>query len=174
VRPVANGRVQITLDETRQRIVSGGLDEQPIRDLLMEAVRDPNDPGLRADSVDLLNARVNARENARGSSADIRDVLVYTLQHDQNIGVRFKAMEGLKAFAQEPEVRKALSQTLLSDANPGIRAQAIDLLIQASGENLDRQVIGALQELMLREDNAGVRQRCQRVLASFNASPGIY
>jgi hypothetical protein len=166
VRPSADGRVQITVDETRQRIVSGGLDDQPIRELLMEAIRDPNDPGLRADSVDLLNTRAQ--------SADVRDALVYTLQHDQNIGVRFKAIEGLKAFAREPEVRSALSETLLSDSNPGIRTQAIDLLIQGSGENLDRQVIGTLQQLMLREDNAGVRQRCQRVLASFNASPGIY
>jgi len=162
--------VQITVDETRQRIVSGGLDEQPIRELLMEAVRDPNDPGLRADSVDLLNTRVNAP----AQSAEIRDALVYTLQHDQIDGVRFKAMEGLKAFAHEPEVRRALSETLLSDANAGIRTQAIDLLIQGSGENLDRQVIGTLQELMRREDNAGIKQRCQRVLASFNASPGIY
>jgi hypothetical protein len=170
VRPGANGRVQITVDETRQRIVSGGLDEQPIRELLMEAVRDPNDPGLRADSVDLLNTRANTP----AQSAEIRDALVYTLQNDQNIGVRFKALEGLKAFVHEPEVRSALSQTLLSDANPGIRKQAIDLLIQGSGENLDRQVIGTLQQLMLHEDNAGIRQRCQRVLASFNASPGIY
>jgi anti-sigma factor RsiW len=178
VRPGANGRVQITVDETRQRIVSGGLDEQPIKELLMEAARDPNDPGLRADSVDLLNSQVNSgvnsRVNAPAQSADIRDVLIFTLQHDQNTGVRFKAMDGLKAFAHEPEVRRALSETLLSDANPGIRAQAIDLLIQGSGENLDRQVIGTLQELMLREDNAGIKQRCQRVLASFNASPGIY
>lgn len=170
VRPDANGRVQITLDETRQRIVSGGLDEQPIRDLLMEAVRDPNDPGLRADSVDLLNSRVNTP----AQSAEIRDALVYTLQHDENTGVRFKAMEGLKTFAQEPEVRKALSETLLTDANAGIRSRAIDLLTQGSGDNLDRQVIGTLQELMRREDNAGIKQRCQRVLASFNASPGIY
>jgi anti-sigma factor RsiW len=170
VRPGANGRVQITLDETRQRIVSGGLDEQPIRELLMEAVRDPNDPGLRADSVDLLNTRVNTP----AQSVEIRDALIYTLQNDQNHGVRFKALEGLKAFAHDPEVRSALSQTLLSDDDPGIRTQAIDLLIQGSGENLDRQVIGTLQQLMLHEDNAGVRQRCQRVLASFNASPGIY
>ncbi len=88
--------------------------------------------------------------------------------------MRFKALEGLKAFAQDPEVRSALSQTLLSDDDPGIRTQAIELLIQGSGENLDRQVIGTLQQVMLHEDNAGVRQKCQRVLASFNASPGIY
>ncbi len=174
VRSGAKGRVQITVDETRQRIVSGRLDEQPIQELLMEAVRDPNDDGLRADSVDLLNSRTNMRTNAPAQAAEIRDALVYTLQHDQNIGVRFKALEGLKTFAQQPEVQRALSETLLSDSNPGIRTQAIDLLIQGSGENLDRQVIGTLQQLMLREDNAGVRQRCQRVLASFNASPGIY
>ena len=52
-------------------------------------------------------------------SADVRDALMFALQHDQNAGVRMKAMEGLKPFAAQPEVRTALTQVLLSDSNPG-------------------------------------------------------
>lgn len=166
VQADGNGGVRIVLDETRQRTISGRADDQKIRALLMEAVRDPSDPGLRAQSVDILTKRAQ--------SADIRDALIYTLESDPNAGLRFKAIEALKAFAQEPEVRSALSQTLLSDANPGIRTQAIDLLTQGSGEKLDRQTIGTLQQVMLREDNAGVREGVQRVLASYHASPGMY
>jgi hypothetical protein len=43
------------LDETRQRIVSGGLNDQKIRILLLAAAKDPSDPGLRAETVDILN-----------------------------------------------------------------------------------------------------------------------
>lgn len=162
----ASGRVRIVLDETRQRTVYGSLDDRQIQALLIQAMSDSGDPGLRAQSVDLLNAQ-QARSN------DVRDLLILAL-NDQDDGVRFKAIEGLKDFAQDQEVQTAVSKALLADTNPGIRMKAIDLLTQGSGENLNRQVIGTLQQLMEHEDNSGLRQRCERVLASFNASPGIY
>jgi hypothetical protein len=166
VQPGANGRVQIVVDTTQQQTVSGSVDDQRIRSLLLQAAKDPSDPGVRAESVDLLNSRAE--------SPDVRETLVYALRHDQNAGVRLKAMEGLKEYVGQPDVRSALSQALLSDSNPGVRTQAIDLLAQEPGNMFDRQTIGVLQELMLREDNAYVRQRCQRVLTSLNASPEIY
>lgn len=169
VEPGPNGEVQIVLDETRQRTVSGDLDDQNIRVLLLSAAKDPSDPGLRYETVGILNDRAQA--------AEVRDTLIYALEHDENAGVRLKAMDGLRPFVQEPEVRKALSGVLLSDGNPGMRTQAIDLLTKGVGESsngLDRDVIGTLQELMNREDNAYVRQRGERVLQLVNASQETY
>lgn len=174
VEPGPNGGVQIVLDETRQRTVSGGLDDQNIRVLLLSAAKDPSDPGLRYETVGILNDRAQA--------AEVRDTLIYALEHDENAGVRLKAMDGLKPFVQQPEVRKALSGVLLSDGNPGMRTQAIDLLTQGVGEGtgdttgnaLDRDMIGTLQELMNRENNAYVRQRGERVLQLVNASRDTY
>jgi len=166
VAPDANGRIQIVLDETRQRTITGALDDQNIRALLLAAAKDPEDPGLRAETVDILNAHAQA--------ADVRGALLYALRHAENAGVRLKAMQGLKPFARQPEVRTALAQVLLGDENPGLRTQAIDLLTADNGEALDRQVIGTLQELMRTESNTYVRQRSQRVLETSNASPEIY
>jgi hypothetical protein len=169
VEPGPHGAVQIVLDETRQRIVSGDLDDQNIRVLLLSAAKDPSDPGLRYETVGILNDRAQA--------AEVRDTLIYALQHDENAGVRLKAMDGLRPFVQQPEVRKALSGVLLSDGNPGMRTQAIDLLTKGVGESsngLDRDVIGTLQELMNRENNAYVRQRGERVLQLVNASQETY
>jgi hypothetical protein len=174
VEPGPNGGVQIVLDETRQRTVSGGLDDQNIRVLLLSAAKDPSDPGLRYETVGILNDRAQATE--------VRDTLIYALEHDENAGVRLKAMDGLKPFVRQPEVRKALSGVLLSDGNPGMRTQAIDLLTQGVGETtgnttangLDRDIIGTLQELMNRENNAYVRQRGERVLQLVNASQETY
>ena len=170
VEPGPNGGVQIVLDETRQRTVSGGLDDQNIRVLLLSAAKDPSDPGLRYETVGILNDRAQA--------AEVRDTLIYALEHDENAGVRLKAMDGLKPFVQQPEVRKALSGVLLTDGNPGMRTQAIDLLTQGVGDStnnaLDRDIIGTLQELMNRENNAYVRQRGERVLQLVNASQGTY
>jgi hypothetical protein len=165
-----DGSVRIVVDETRQKTVSGNLDDLRIKNLLLEAVRDPRNPGLRADSASLLSQRAQ--------SAEIRGALVYLVGHDPYDGVRLKAMEGLKAFATDPEVRVALSQALLNDANPGVRTQAIDMLIPGPGDhafpNIDQAMIGTLQELMQRENNPSVRQRGQRVLEAINASAEIY
>jgi hypothetical protein len=173
VEPAADGRIQIVLDETRQRIVSGRVDDQQIRGLLLAAAKDPSDPGLRAETVEILNTRAQ--------SADVRDALIFAVQHDVNAGVRLRALEGLKPFALQPEVRTALTQVLLADSNPGLRTQAIDLLTGAAqggaqpGQQIDRQLIGTLQELMLRGEQLGyVRERCRRVLESMNASAETY
>jgi hypothetical protein len=169
IEPGADGRIQIVLDETRQRVVQGGLDDRNIRALLMSAAKDPSDAGLRGEIVEILNKSAQA--------ADVRNLLVYAL-HDENAGVRLKALDGLRPFVQAPEVRKALTDVLLTDANPGIRMQAIDLLTQGIGESggqtIDRDVVGALQELMNSESNDYLRQRSQRVLELVNASAETY
>jgi Putative zinc-finger/HEAT repeats len=171
VEPASDGKVQIVLDETRQRIVSGGLNDQNIRVLLLAAAKDPSDPGLRAETVEILNSSAQ--------SSDVRDALVFALLHDQNAGVRLKVMQGLTPFAQQPEVRAAMTQVLLTDSNPGLRTQAIDLLTKGLNQDspsmsYDRQVIGAMQELMQRENNAYVRQRCKAALEAVKASTETY
>lgn len=162
-----DGRVQMVVDETRQRIISGNVDQQPIRALLLAAAKDPNDPGLRAETLEILNARAQA--------ADIRDALIFALQHDPNDGVRMKAIDGLKPFANDPQVRTALRYVLLSDTNRGMRTQAIDLLVKGDNFTADREMIGTLQEVMERgEQLTYVRERCRRVLEAVNASAETY
>lgn len=166
----SDGTVRIVVDQIQRKTITGGLDDQEIRTRLLEAAGDPNNDGLRADSVDLLSRRAQ--------SAEIRGTLINLVVHDQNDGVRLKAMEGLKPYVAEPEVREALSRALLGDANPGVRRQAIDLLIQAPAGNsapkLDSATIGMLQQLMSRERNASVRQRAEKALELMNASAEIY
>jgi anti-sigma factor RsiW len=162
VEPVSPGRVQIVLDETRQRVLSGSVDDQAIQRLLLTAAKDPSDAGLRVESVDLL------KNNSQ--SAEIRKALVYSLEHDPNAGVRLKALDGLRQFAEDPDTRKALTQVLLKDDNPGVRTQVIDLLVQRHTDSM----VGVLQELMQKEDNGYIRMRCQKVLQEMNASAEMY
>jgi len=170
VEPASDGRVQIVLDETRQRVISGRLDDAKIRGLLLSAAKDPSDPGLRVETVDILNTRAQ--------SAEVRDALIYALRHDQNAGVRLKAMEGLKPFTREADVRSAMSQVLLNDENPGLRTQAIDWLTGGSVADqpaADPQIINTLQELMQRgEPQDYVRERSRRALETMKASAEAY
>lgn len=159
VEPDADGRVQIVIDETRQRVVSGRLEDDAIRRLILTAARDSSDPGLRAESVEILKSR--------GGQAEVRQALLYALQHDSNPGVRLKALEGLKPFAgDDVDTRKVLSRVLLSDDNPGVRTQAIDLLVQHKRPD----VAGVLQQLLRKEQNNYVRQLSEKALREMNAS----
>jgi HEAT repeats/Putative zinc-finger len=161
-----DGRVRIVLNETRQRMVSGNLGDQQIRVLLLAAAKEAADPGLRAQSVTILTGEADA--------GDVREALMSALADDQDADVRLKAMEGLRRFAGDPFVQDALARVLLSDSNSGIRTHAIDVLTSRPGPNLDRQTVGALQEMMDREKDAYVRAQGQRMLRSIKASSGTY
>jgi len=162
VQPDNTGRVQISLDETRRRVISGRLEDENIRRLLLAAAREQDNPGVRVESVGLLKDQC--------TSADTRAVLLEALQNDPNPGVRLKALEGLKRFATDPEVRRTLAQVLLKDQNAGVRIQVIDLLITRQ----DPATIGVLQTIVGKEDNDYVRMRCQKALREMNASIGTF
>ncbi|MDQ6666017.1 MAG: HEAT repeat domain-containing protein [Acidobacteriota bacterium] len=162
VQPEQAGRVQIAIDETRRRMISGKLDDPGIQRMLLAAVRDEANPGVRVESMDVLR-------NQAGS-ADVRQALLEAVLHDPNPGVRLKALDGLKSFAADANVRKTLSQVLLQDANPGVRIQVIDLLVA----HHDRSMVGVLQNLVRKDDNSYVRARCENALQDLNASVGTF
>ena len=159
VEPEASGKIQIVVEETRQRTLTGSMGDERIQRLLLTAAKDPADPGLRVESMDLLKSRPEMTE--------VRHALLYALQHDSNAGVRLKALEGLKGSAGDSEVRQTLSRVLLADKNPGVRTQVIDLLIQQKEQP---QMVGVLQDVMRKEDNGYVRMRCQKALHDMKAS----
>jgi len=162
LEPGPSGRVRLVVEETRERTLSGTVDDGQIRRLLLAAARESSDPGLRAESMDALKSQ--------GAAGELRPVLLYALEHDPNPGVRLKALDALKAHGGEADVRAALTQVLLADDNPGVRAQAIDLLVEHKGS----MTAGVLQEVVQKENNGYVRLRCQRALDEMNASVGTF
>ncbi|MFB3828859.1 MAG: HEAT repeat domain-containing protein [Bryobacteraceae bacterium] len=161
VQPAAGGRVQIALDETRRRIVSGSLEDARIRGLLLAAVREEDNPAVRVESVDVLK---------RLPVQDVRAALVAALSNDANPAVRLKAVEAMKPYTADSEVRKALMRALVRDENAGVRIQCIDLLVAKPDESM----VGVLQDLVQREDNSYVRLKCERALRDMNASVGTF
>lgn len=157
-----SGRIQIAVDETRRRTMTGSLEDRNIQRLLLAAARDEANPGLRVDSIGLLKAHTD--------SAEVRRALISALRHDPNSGVRLKALEGLKSMATEMEIRHALVGALLNDDNPGVRVEAIDMLM----ERRDESLVGVLQNVIRNEQNSYVRLKCQNALLDMNASVGTF
>jgi HEAT repeats/Putative zinc-finger len=162
IQPNEDGDVQLVVEEVRQRVLSGGMDDNRIRTLLLSAARESSDPGVRVETMDLLKSQ--------SGSEEVRHALLAALQNDPNAGVRLKALDALRAVAEENETRRVLSEVLLTDENPGVRTQAIDLLTQKR----EPALVGVLQELMTRENNNYVRLKCQKVLQEMNASAEIF
>jgi hypothetical protein len=169
VRNVAtepDGRLRIVVNETRERTISGSRDDRQIRELLMTAAKEGADPGLRAQTVTILMGDADA--------SDVREALAFAMANDENTNVRLKAMEGLQRYANDPMVQNALAHVLLNDPNSGMRTRVIETLDERDGQELNRQMVGALQALMSREDDQDVRQRASRMLRSIKASDGTY
>ncbi len=158
VEPEESGRVQIVLEETRQRVMTGRLEEAPIRKLLLAAATDREDPGLRVESIDILKSQ--------SASAEVRGALLQALRSDPDAGVRMKAIEGLKTFGSDAETRKAVAQVLLTDENPAVRTMAVDLLVERKQQDL----VGVLQQLLRKENNDYIRERSARALREMRAS----
>jgi len=156
------GEVQIVLDETRRRVISGQLNDGNIQRLILAAAHDENNPGVRWESVDLLKSH--------SDSSPVRELLLNRVAEDPNPGVRLKALDGLKAYTGDPEVRKVLAQVLVHDDNPGVRIAAVDALTAHAGEDM----VGFLQGVVEKEDNTYVRRRCVKALEDMNASVGTF
>jgi anti-sigma factor RsiW len=161
VQPDGSGHVQISLDETRRRVVSGSMDDQNIEQLLLSATRSDN-PAARLESLGVLKDRAD--------SSPVRDALLNAVAHDPNAGVRLAALEGLKPLSADQDVRKVLSEVLLGDDNPAIRMQAVDMLVA----HHDDAIVGVLQDLMQKENNSYVRMKSEKALKEMNASVGTF
>ena len=162
IQPGDSGKVQIAVDEVQRRVVSGGLDDPRIQRLLLDAVHEESNPGLRVESIGVLQNR--------GESEEIRQALIDSMTHDPNPGVRLKAIEGLKQYAGDSSVRRALEAVLLKDDNAGVRVQAIDLLTN----HRDDSLVGVLQDVMQREDDAYIRAHARELLQAMKASVDTY
>jgi hypothetical protein len=161
VQPDGSGRVQISLDETRRRLVTGRMDDQNIQQLLLAAAQGDN-PAARLESFGVLKDRAD--------SSPVRDALLNAIAHDPNPGVRLAALEGLKPVSAEQDVRKVLAQVLLSDDNPAVRMQVVDMLVA----HRDDAIVGVLQDLMQKENNNYVRMKSEQALKEMNASIGTF
>lgn len=161
-------RVRIVVDQVNQQQVIGSLQDENIRRLVLAAAKDPLDPGIRADSVDLLKDQ---------AGADVRDALLYSIQHDPNAAVRIKALEGLRRFSDDAPTRNVLKLVLQHDQSPDVRSEAIDILAPADQKvELSPDLIVTLQDLVRSEQQSDdyARARALQLLREINSPTDVF
>jgi hypothetical protein len=166
IQPASGHRVRIIVDQIRQREITGSVDDTPVRQLLLTAIQDADDPGIRVDSVEVL---------AGQDSQDVQTALVRSAEHDPNAAVRLKAVEALQPFADQSGARAALVSVLEHDNDPGVRTEAIDALAPVdSSIGFDPQLAGTLEQIARSpEDGDYLRIRCLQILGEMQASLGV-
>lgn len=160
-------QVRILVQQINEREVSGTPENENIRRLLIAAMQDPADPGIRVDSVEMLKGQ---------NGADVRNALLRTVRQDPNAAVRMKALENLRPFSSEGQTRKTLEFVLQHDDSPAVRSEAIDVLAPM-GQRLmiTPDFAAALQNIMRSERESDyVRERCLQVLHDVNLPMDIY
>lgn len=167
IQPSDKNRVRIIVDQISEREITGRVDDEQVRQLLLAAAKDSSDPGIRVDSVEMLNGQ---------DGNDVRDALLRSVRYDPNAAVRLKALQGLRQFAGDSMTRDALKFVLEHDDDPGVRTEAIDVLVPEKGKaQFSPELAGMLQEVMRSEqEDDYVRMRCFQVLREMKASPDIY
>jgi hypothetical protein len=167
IRTGSDNRVRVIVDQVLEREISGSADDAVVRKLLLAATKNSADPGIRVDSVEVLNGQLGG---------DVRDALLYSVSHDANPAVRLKAVDGLRNFAGDPVTRDTLKYVLQTDADPGVRTEAINVLIPTNQSvQVTPELATALQQVLRSEqENDYVRMRCLQVLQQMNPSLDIY
>jgi HEAT repeat protein/putative zinc finger protein len=148
-----SNQVSIKYNTLQPQIMSGSADDPRIRQLLLLGTRNP---AIALDSINVLTRR--SEDNA------VREVLVYALRYDKNVGVRLKSLEALKSYVKDDQkVRDAVVEALVNDNNAGVRQEAIALLDPVKADTSVRSVLTVLSKS---DPNKYIREESKRYLAS--------
>lgn len=144
------GQVRITLDAERQLTLEGAFDDPRIRQVLLYAMKNYDNPGIRRDTLEALRGR--------GDHPTVRAALLYALRNDPNPGVRLEAVDAVRGMAWGGDTRVALLEALREDTNAGVRVAAIGVLVEHADD--DQEVLPVLEQLAVSDENPYVRWQC--------------
>lgn len=96
--------------------------------------------------------------------AEITDILIYTMNNDQNVNVRLVAAEALFKFRDEPRIGKALTNVLAQQNDPLMQITLIDMLVEMK----QKSAINEMQKMLLRAETQDVvKQRLESSIAEL-------
>ena len=143
----ATGNVELVGDMVRPMHFQGNIMDESVQQLLVGAMRDGRNPSSRLSAVELLSQQPDSRQ--------VKEALIRALIEDDNLGVRLKAMQILKPFAnKDKDVQAAFMNALAYDESAGVRVQAIEALRPfAHDESVSRTV----KEVTKDDDNPYIK-----------------
>jgi hypothetical protein len=156
------GGVRITLNAERRMTLEGSLDDDNVRKVLVYALKNYDNPGIRVDTLEALRAS--------GNNPSVQPELLYALRNDPNLGVRLEALKAVRRMNWNPEVRQALVDVVRQPkANQGLRGAVVDELVKHAVKDRDVVALSALEQLAANDPNDYVRVKSLRALVALGA-----
>ena len=157
VQQPGTSQVTVKYDTVVPQQTTGSFSDPQIQQLLLYAARNPQNAGLRNDSMSLLAQQP--------TNQHVREALLYALRYDSNTGVRLKALDALGPYVKDDvQVRDAVLEALMSDTNPGIRIEALRMLNPVRADSSVRIV---LQRLAQKDENRFIRSQARSMVAQM-------
>jgi len=157
----ATNQVKVRYEQVTPSAIQGTASDPKVQGMLMAALRNNENPGVRLNSVDLLADKTD--------DPQVKETLTYALRFDSNAGVRLHSLDGLSARVKDDvRVRNAVLEALLNDSNLGVRSGALHALEPVK---TDSSVRMALEQLAKEDPSEYIRTESKRVLASM---PTVY
>jgi HEAT repeats len=155
------GEVEFTFEATKLVHVSGNINDKKIQNLLLYAMLNEPNPGVRLNTLNAIN-----KDQTQSTNDELEQAIIKVAETDNNPGVRRAAVKSLNNFAFDNDIKNALLFVLQHDTNSSLRIDAINSLVSAKnkGFNFDRSDRNVLKNKSENDQNSYVRVAAQTVL----------
>lgn len=139
----------------QQQAVSGqqvAALQQEIQQMKSALVYGTNDRLTASERISAVKLSDRVPESTAGLDSEITEILIYTMNNDQNINVREAAAEALFRFRNEERIRKALVHSLSKQRDPLMQMTLINMLVELK----EKSAINEMQKMLMDSDTRDV------------------
>lgn len=111
-----------------------------------------NDQLSASERISAVKLSDRVPENTAALDGEITEILIYTMNNDENINVREAASEALFRFRSEPRIRTALVNSLSKQQDPLMQITLINMLVELK----EKSAINEMQKLLMDTDTRDV------------------
>lgn len=117
-----------------------------------------------SERISAVHTTTRLQESNPQLDTEITDILIHTMNNDQNVNVRLAAAEALFKFRDEPRIGKALTNALAQQNDPLMQITLIDMLVEMK----QKSAINEMQKMLLRAETQDiVKERLENSIAEL-------
>jgi hypothetical protein len=157
----AGGEVEFSFDAVSPVHVKGNINDPKIQNILSLAMVNGDNPGVRLNSIYLINSNTSGIIDK-----DIRIAMINVIKNDPNPGVRREALKLMKKIPYDDEIKSTLLYVLQFDKNTSMRIESINLLMDAKkdGHTFNKEDLNIFRAKLKQDNNIYIQYRVKSVL----------
>ena len=160
----ATGEVEFSYDITKTESVKGNVNDPKVKSLLSYAVLNEQNPGIRLNSLNFINASQNLKLDD-----ELRQTIFTVAKYDKNPGVRREALQFIREVPFNNDVKNTLIYVLLNDTSSGVRIEAMNIISEAAkkGATFNNQDLTIFKENLENDKNNYVRFLAKNIIKEY-------